>query len=461
MSAIVGFVSSVFWGVIVLSVLVFIHEAGHYLAARAFGVRVTEFMLGLPCRYNFSFKSRKVGTRFGVTPLLLGGYNRISGMEPIDEDVAAKVLHCVQRHGRVESAKIAEELGIDEEVALSALASLSEWASVRPFYNPELGEEPNQKTYPAAFETVARDAALLTEFDQGHDFSAAGATKAGEARDPGCTAEEFLIKERAHTYLGLGFLRRLAVLLAGPLVNVAFAFIVVTAGFMATGIPVASNEPVIGSVVEGSYAQASGIEAGDKVVKVGDVDVSTWDELSAAMSPYLADGVDFQLTVNRGDAELYLTVDLPDGETSDRIGITSQTAVYRPNPVQAAGLTLRYAQMVGSFVVKLVVPHTTMEVLNQSTSVVGISVMASEAASSGPADLVMLAASISMSLGFMNLLPIPPLDGGKILIEAIQAVTKKKLSAKVQNYLSYVGLAFFLFVFVVVLKNDIFRFVIG
>ena len=98
MSAIVGFVSTVFWGVIVLSVLVFIHEAGHYVAARAFGVRVTEFMLGLPCRRNLSFKSRKVGTRFGVTPLLLGGYNRISGMEPIDESVAAKVLYCVPRH---------------------------------------------------------------------------------------------------------------------------------------------------------------------------------------------------------------------------------------------------------------------------------------------------------------------------------------------------------------------------
>ena len=47
------------------------------------------------------------------------------------------------------------------------------------------------------------------------------------------------------------------------------------------------------------------------------------------------------------------------------------------------------------------------------------------------------------------------------MIEAIQAVSRKKLSAKAQNYISYVGLAFFLFVFVVVLKNDIFRFVIG
>ena len=73
MSSILGFLAALFWGLLLLSTLVFIHEAGHYLAARAFGVRVTEFMLGLPCRWSLSFKSKKVGTRIGVTPVLLGG----------------------------------------------------------------------------------------------------------------------------------------------------------------------------------------------------------------------------------------------------------------------------------------------------------------------------------------------------------------------------------------------------
>ena len=117
--------------------------------------------------------------------------------------------------------------------------------------------------------------------------------------------------------------------------------------------------------------------------------------------------------------------------------------------------------MVAGYVGELLVPQTAMEVLDQSSSVVGVSIMASEAASSGLLDLLILAASVSMSLGFMNLLPIPPLDGGKILIELIQLVIRRTLSSKVQNYISYVGLAFFLFVFVVVLKNDIVRFVIG
>ena len=102
-----------------------------------------------------------------------------------------------------------------------------------------------------------------------------------------------------------------------------------------------------------------------------------------------------------------------------------------------------------------------MEVLDQSSSVVGIAVMTSEAASSGLFDLAAIVAAISMSLGFMNLLPIPPFDGGKILIEIIQLVRRKPLSAQAVNFLSYLGIAFILFVFVVVLKNDIGRFIIG
>ena len=66
-----------------------------------------------------------------------------------------------------------------------------------------------------------------------------------------------------------------------------------------------------------------------------------------------------------------------------------------------------------------------------------------------------------MSLGFMNLLPIPPLDGGKILIEVIQLAMGKPLSMRAQNAVSLVGLAFFLFVFVFVLRNDIMRILLG
>ena len=154
-------------------------------------------------------------------------------------------------------------------------------------------------------------------------------------------------------------------------------------------------------------------------------------------------------------------VDLPDGEEVALFGITAMVETYHPGLFEAASYALGYARQVGSFALKLITPTETIGVLEQSTSVVGISVMASEAAASGPIDLALFVGAISMSLGFMNLLPIPPLDGGKILIELIQLIVRRPLSTRAQNIVSYVGLAFFLFVFVFVLRNDFIRYVLG
>ena len=106
-------------------------------------------------------------------------------------------------------------------------------------------------------------------------------------------------------------------------------------------------------------------------------------------------------------------------------------------------------------------PQHTMEVLDQSTSIVGISVMASQAVSAGVMDVIAIMAAVSMSLGFMNLLPIPPLDGGKMVMEVVELVLRRPLSMKARMAVSYVGIAFFVFVFVVVLRNDLLRYVIG
>jgi regulator of sigma E protease len=106
-------------------------------------------------------------------------------------------------------------------------------------------------------------------------------------------------------------------------------------------------------------------------------------------------------------------------------------------------------------------PEHTQEILDSSTSIVGISVMASQAAAAGLDELCLFTAAISLSLGFMNLLPIPPLDGGKMLIEVIQAVTRRKIPARVQNIISYIGLALFMLLFVYMLRQDVFRFILG
>lgn len=460
MSMAAGFFSAVFWGLVFLSLLVFVHEGGHYLAARAFGIRVTEFFLGLPCRFKLSTKSEKRGTEFGVTPFLLGGYNRICGMEGTEDELLADAFAIVQREGRVEAAKVAEELDVDIDRAYSLLVTLGDWAAIRPYYDPELGEKPTQRDYPAAFETLRRDANMLTEYDDGHVFEGEGVTEAGAPR-PLADPQAQLAEERKHTYLGVGFFKRVAILFAGPLVNLLLAFVLVTGAYMSVEYQMPLNDNVIGSVEEASIAEQTGLVSGDRIVEVGDTKTDDWTEIAAALQERCKAGEDFDLTVERDGASKSLHVDLPGDESVEIIGVTPRTEPYHLSVGEAAMSALNYAKMVGTYCLRLIMPQHTMEVLDQSSSIVGISVMASQAVEKGLMDALAFIAAISMSLGCMNLLPVPPLDGGKILIEVIQVLIRKPLSQKAQMSLSYVGLAFFIFVFIVAVKNDVLRLVVG
>ena len=275
------------------------------------------------------------------------------------------------------------------------------------------------------------------------------------------TPEEFLAHERSRTYLGVGALKRIVMLVAGPLVNIVLAFAIITCSYMVREFSYVPDVSVIGGVEQGTPAEAAGLAAGDQITAVGDTEVSTWNGLVEALEPYLSSGTDFELTFERDGQQRTTLVDLPDGEATELFGILSSVASYRLTPAQAVQATFDYTGQVASYVAQLLNPSHTMEVLDQSSSVVGISAMASEAASESLSSLLILAAALSMSLGFMNLIPVPPFDGGKILIELIQLVIRRPLPQRVQLGLSYVGVAFMLFVFVVVLKNDLVRFVIG
>lgn len=113
------------FGIIMLTVLVVVHEAGHFLAARAFGVRVTEFMIGLPGpSIGFTHKD----TRFGLTALPFGGYARVCGMDIGEEDPhLADALAFVYRQGTTDALHLAAALDVDEDEADSLLVILSDW----------------------------------------------------------------------------------------------------------------------------------------------------------------------------------------------------------------------------------------------------------------------------------------------------------------------------------------------
>lgn len=466
MEAVLGVLSAIFWGLLVLSILVFIHEGGHYLAARVFGIRVTEFFLGMPCPIKLSRKSEKYGTEVGVTPVLLGGYTRICGMEGDEDEVLADVLAYVQSHGHVTIPEVAHELGIDAERAGNCLMTLADWASIAAFNDPDKPKKDEAKKdekdplegYPDYFETLTRDANMLTEYDKGHDFESVGTTAQGEIRAVD-DAQAFLDEERSHTYLGASFIKRFVMLVAGPLVNIIAAFFIVCGALMFGGVETVMDVSTVSAVSEGSLAERAGLVGGDTITRINDTDISTWVGLCDELDKVLSAGEDFEIAFTHEGSEKTATVAM-DGPAS-MFGVSASVTTYHPDFLTAAKATLSYAGMVGEFALRIINPTKTIETLEQSSSIVGISVMASQAAAVGFVELASLAGAVSMSLGFMNLLPIPPLDGGKILIEIIQLIIRRPLSMKVQNIISLIGLAFFLFIFIFVLRNDIIRYVLG
>ena len=107
---------------IILSVLVFLHEGGHFITARLFGVRVSEFMIGLPGP-RLSFKHND--TRFGVTGIPLGGYARVCGMEPGNmKPFLPEVLEFIHASGKATISVVSQELKISKDEAEDALDEL-------------------------------------------------------------------------------------------------------------------------------------------------------------------------------------------------------------------------------------------------------------------------------------------------------------------------------------------------
>ena len=197
---------------ILLGFLVLIHEGGHYLAARAFGVRVTEFMIGFPGP-GLSFRHGE--TRFGVTCVPLGGYARICGMEtgPMSPYLQS-TLEAMYARGSAVMEDIAADCHISEEEALEALDELVEWGCLTA---PKKTDEYN--TYRVV---DVRPTRKQIKRAQAAGLPLPLAYEEGQAR-PCENAKALFEHEYKQQYRSLPFWKRSVILLAGITINLLFA----------------------------------------------------------------------------------------------------------------------------------------------------------------------------------------------------------------------------------------------
>lgn len=143
------------------------------------------------------------------------------------------------------------------------------------------------------------------------------------------------------------------------------------------------------------------------------------------------------------------------------VEIDGQMTHYTAGPLASIRAGFMYIWLTIQAILQLLNPMTTAEVVSQSTSIVGIAYLSNDYFSQGLAEGLLFMGMISASLGLMNLIPIPPLDGGHFIVEVIQKIIHRNISEKAINVVSYIGLGLLLALFVVTLNQDIQRFIFG
>src|SRR5438874_5801106 len=361
----VGFPAFLF----VITLVVFIHELGHFAVARLFRVRVEAFSIGFGGEI-FGFTDKK-GTRWKLSWLPLGGYVKFLG----DADITSRPSRNALRE--MESRRLSDQ-SVDER---------EEPLHVKPVW------------------------------------------------------------------------QRAAVAAAGPVANFILAIIIFAGVTLVSGKPAAP--PIIDSVTAGSAAEIAGMKPGDRIVKVGNTVIRDFAELQRIVSTNA--GRQLHITIERAGRQSGIDI-VPAGvETTDtagvkhafgRLGIRDATVAVSTGEAIAGGFTQTWLVIAqtGSYVGNIV---TGRESPDQLHGILGIGAVSDQAARIGFLALLGLAGLMSVSIGLVNLLPIPVLDGGHLLYYACEAVLGRPLGERAQEVGFRLGLAFVLCLMLLATFNDL------
>jgi regulator of sigma E protease len=335
--------------VLAVSLLIVIHEAGHYLAARRFGMRVDRFSVGFgPVLAAF----RRGETEFAISALPLGGYVRIAGMSPGD-DVAP-----------------------DDR---SAYANQAAW-------------------------------------------------------------------------------RRFAVILAGPAMNYLAAIVIASALLATVGLRAGDPSARVGAVVEGLPAARAGLAPGDRILSVGGTPVATFLEVVTEIRKHPGRPVVLEVARGEGTAapqRLRLEVTpQPDG----RVGFAQAHVVVRQGPLEAVAEAFGRTNAQAGAQLAAFGSLFTGKQRAELSGPVGIAQELVRGARQGAEPFLALVWTISIVLAILNLLPVPALDGGRLVFLVWEMVTRRRVNERVESIVHFAGfVALLLLILAVTVFGDLRR----
>jgi regulator of sigma E protease len=441
---------------VALGVLIFIHELGHFMVAKAIGVGVERFSLGFGPRI-FSF--RRGETEYCISVVPLGGYVKMSGEEAHGEDV----IHPTADGTAVDPAKsfatkplwaraliVVAGPGMNFVLAAAIFSIVFAVVGV-PVLDPTVGRVLPDS---AAAQAGLRPRDRVVAID-------------GRAVEHWSEVEEAVVRAEGRP-LALTVLRdgvRREVTVTPRKVPVRTPFNEPAEGWSLGARPYLP--PVVGEVRPGMPAADAGIQPRDRIVALDGQPIETWDELAETISSRADETI--TLRIERAGSRMDVSVtprveverDALGNETRvGRIGIataTSQT-FKRSDPFSAVARGVARTWDVTAITVISIWKLVTGTI--PASNIGGplqISMVAGQQAQQGAVSYAFFVALISVNLAILNLLPVPMLDGGHLLFFAIEAVLGRPLSVRKREIAQQVGLALLLLLMVFALFNDLTR----
>jgi regulator of sigma E protease len=437
MSNISSFFTDVIAVSIVLGVMIFVHEWGHFIAAKLSGVRVEVFSLGFGTRL---FGVKRGDTDYRVSALPFGGYVRMAGDNPVEERTGADYEFLSKpRWVRVLIACAGPAMNI-------ILAFAIFWGI---FW---IAGIPTNVNYRQPANVVAiPDNMVPGAVQVGDRIIEVNGTKtptwdkvlnAFETVKPGDTVKLVVVRNGADQTLSMTAPEKVS---ASQLV----------------GYP--QIPAIVDEVAIGYQAEKAGLRAGDLITAINGKPVVTWNQLVDAV--HQSGGKEIAFSIERdGKSQVIpitpvLSMDT-EGQMVYQIGVAPRTQdEYERQPFFAsakdAGVaTVQVMKQIGQVLGGL---FTGKVSVRQLSGVVGIARVSGQAAKHGPLSFLEFMAAISLNLGLLNLLPIPILDGGHILLLAIEGSLRRDLSIAVKERFVQVGLVFLLGVLGFVMYSDILK----
>ncbi len=257
--------------------------------------------------------------------------------------------------------------------------------------------------------------------------------------------------------------QRALIVVAGPVANFVLAFVILAVFFMAIGRMLTTTD--VTAVTPKSAAAAAGIHAGDKIVSIDGETISGYEEIQQIVS--VSAGIRLPIVVNRTGHLLTLYVTPRETEITDRfnnkikvgqLGIMNRSprTFVRLGPVDAAGAAVSEIRDIISVTFRAR-SQLFKGNASQLSGPIGIAKLSGQVASVSFLALIQLAALLSVSIGLVNLFPIPLLDGGHLLYYACEGVLGRPLGERAQDVGFRLGLAVVLGIFILATWNDLVR----